>query len=184
MENHELNESIEGENITSPESNEVKIDAELVEDVEDTAFEQLENELKDAKDKYVRLVAEFENFKKRKNKEISDLIRNAGEDVMKALLEVMDDYDRAQEQLTKSENVTALKEGIDLIFSKMLSTFKAKGLKEMEAKGLDFDADLHEAIAEIPAAAAEMEGKVLDVVQKGYFLNDKIIRHAKVVVAK
>ncbi len=144
----------------------------------------IEQENKDLKDKYVRLIAEFENYKKRKNKEISDLIRNAGEDVMKSLLEVMDDYDRAQEQLNKSEDVTSLKEGVDLIFTKMLAIFKSKGLKEMEAQGVAFDPDFHEAIAEFPAASPELEGTVFDVVQKGYLLNDKIIRHAKVVIAK
>jgi len=103
---------------------------------------------------------------------------------MKALLEVVDDYDRASEQLEKSENVTALKEGVGLIFNKMVHVFKTKGLTEMESTGKEFNADLHEAIAEIPAATAEMAGKVIDTVQKGYFLNDKIIRHAKVVVGK
>lgn len=135
-------------------------------------------------DKYTRLVAEFDNYRKRTAKEMGDVIKSAGKDMMVALLEVLDDYDRAKDQLEKSENVAALKEGVDLIFSKMASVFKNKGLEEMESTGKDFDADFHEAIAEIPAPTPELTDKVIDTVQKGYMLNGKIIRHAKVVVGK
>src|SRR5690606_39056388 len=130
--------------------------------------------------KYARLAAEFDNYRKRTSKEVSDIIKSAGKDVMMSLLEVLDDYDRAKDQLDKSENVTALKEGIDLIFNKMTNVFKSKGLEEMKSTGEDFNADLHEAIAEIPAPAPELTNKVMDTVQKGYLLNGKIIRHAKV----
>lgn len=135
-------------------------------------------------DKYARLAAEFDNYRKRTSKEVSDIIKSAGKDVMLSLLEILDDYDRAKDQLSKSENVTALKEGIDLIFNKMANVFKGKGLEEMKSTGESFDADLHEAIAEIPAPAPEMINRIIDTVQKGYLLNGKIIRHAKVVVGK
>lgn len=135
-------------------------------------------------DKYARLAAEFDNFRKRTNKEISEIIKNGGKDLMISLLEVLDDYDRAKDQLEKSDNVAALKEGVDLVFGKLVTTMKAKGLQEMQATGEIFDADNHEAIAEIPAPTPEMADKVIDTVQKGYLLNGKIIRHAKVVVGK
>lgn len=153
-------------------------------DAQDVQEETVESLKQHWNDKYARLAAEFDNYRKRTSKEVSDIIKSAGKDVMLSLLEILDDYDRAKDQLSKSENVTALKEGIDLIFNKMANVFKGKGLEEMKSTGEDFNADLHEAIAEIPAPAPELVNKVIDTVQKGYLLNGKIIRHAKVVVGK
>lgn len=151
---------------------------------EEDKVQQLENQLKEANDRYLRLVAEFDNFRKRNAKERIELIKSAGEDIIKSLLDVVDDSDRAAKQLETSEDLTLIKEGINLVFSKMKNTLQAKGLKAMESKEQDFDTELHEAITEIPAPTDALKGKVLDEVQKGYYLNDKIIRHAKVVVGK
>lgn len=177
------------EHVNPEELNEqVNMEAEASEDKAvhepDVQEETVESVKQHWNDKYARLAAEFDNYRKRTSKEVSDIIKSAGKDVMLSLLEILDDYDRAKGQLSKSENVAALKEGIDLIFNKMANVFKGKGLEEMHSTGEDFNADLHEAIAEIPAPAPELINKVIDTVQKGYLLNGKIIRHAKVVVGK
>jgi len=151
---------------------------------EDDRVQQLEHELKESNDKYVRLVAEFDNFRKRNAKERIELIKNAGEDVIKALLDVLDDSERATKQMETSEDLNQIKEGIYLVFNKLKNALQQKGLKAMESKEQEFDTELHEAITEIPAPTEALKGKVLDEVQKGYYLNDKIIRHAKVVVGK
>lgn len=140
--------------------------------------------LKEMTDKYLRLVAEFDNFKKRNARERNELIKNAGEDIIKSLLEVLDDAGRAEEQFEKARDVSALKAGLDLIFGKLKTILKNKGLVTMESIGAEFNPELHEAITEIPAPGEDLKGKVVDEVQKGYYLNDKIIRHAKVVVGK
>jgi molecular chaperone GrpE len=150
----------------------------------DEKVQQLEADLKEMNDKYLRLVAEFDNFRKRNAKEKIELTKSAGEEVMKALLDVVDDSDRAVQQLEVSEDVALIKEGVSLVFNKLKNTLQSKGLKAMESIGQDFDTELHEAITEIPAPKEEMKGKVIDEVQKGYYLNDKIIRHAKVIVGK
>jgi len=147
-------------------------------------LEQLQLDLTEQNDKYLRLMAEFENFKRRTAKERIDLIQTAGKDVIVSMLEVLDDCDRAEKQLNTSDNIALQKEGIQLVFNKVRSTLQAKGLKAMESINADFDVELHEAITEIPAPNAKMVGKVVDEVTKGYFLNDKIIRFAKVVVGK
>lgn len=148
---------------------------------ESTKFQQ---EAAEWKDKYLRLVAEFDNFRKRNAKERIELVQTAGKDVIVSLLEVLDDLERAQKQLETSSDTTAIKEGVLLVFNKLKNTLQAKGLKPMVSSGQDFNPDLHEAITEIPAPSKQLEGKVLDEVQKGYYLNDKIIRFAKVVVGK
>jgi len=130
------------------------------------------------------LLAEFENFKRRTAKERIDLIQTAGKDVIVSLLDVLDDCDRAEKQLNTSDDIAVLREGIQLVFNKIRSTMQAKGLVAMESVNKDFNVELHEAITEIPAANNKMKGKVVDEVTKGYFLNDKIIRFAKVVVGK
>jgi molecular chaperone GrpE len=139
-------------------------------------------ELNEWKDKHLRLVAEFENFKRRNAKERVELIQTAGKEVIQSLLDVLDDCDRAQKQLEASATEAALKEGLLLVFNKLRHTLQQRGLKQMETLQADFNADLHEAITEIPAPSEEWKGKVVDEVMKGYYLNDKIIRHAKVVV--
>jgi len=144
---------------------------------------RLKSELQDFKEKYLRLVAEFDNFRKRTAREKLDTIQTASKDVIVSLLEIVDDADRAQQQLAGSSESDEIKKGILLVFNKLRNVLQSKGLKAMDAKGKDFDPDLHEAIAEVDAGKG-MKGKVVDVVQNGYYLNDKIIRFAKVVVGK
>ena len=151
---------------------------------DESTLEKAKEDLQEAKDKYLRLAAEFENFKRRTSKERMELIQTAGRDVIADMLEVMDDYDRAEKQLETSEDIPQVKEGVALIFNKLKNKLQARGLKAMDCIGKDFDVDLHEAITEIPATSRELKGKVVDEVVKGYYLNDKIIRHAKVVVGK
>ncbi|MBM3432525.1 MAG: nucleotide exchange factor GrpE [Bacteroidetes bacterium] len=139
-------------------------------------------ELNECKDKHLRLVAEFENFKRRNAKERVELTQTAGKEIIQSLLDVLDDCDRAQKQLESTETDTALKEGVMLVFNKLRSTLQHRGLKQMETLHTDFNADLHEAISEMPAPTDELKGKVLTELMKGYYLNEKIIRHARVVV--
>jgi molecular chaperone GrpE len=147
-------------------------------------LDQLQADLADQKDKYLRLMAEFENFKRRTAKERVDLIQTAGKDVIVSLLDVMDDCDRAEKQLNGSDDIAVQKEGIQLVFNKIRATLQAKGLKAMESIDQPFNVELHEAITEVPVPDASKKGKVIDEVTKGYYLNDKIIRFAKVVVGK
>ena len=157
----------------------------LNEDVpEDSEADKLREELNEVKDKYVRLVAEFENFRKRNAKERLELTQTAGKDIIQSLLDVLDDSDRAAKQLETSEDIATIREGISLVFNKLHHTLQQKGLKVMDSMGQEFNPDMHEAITEIPAQSEDMVGKVVDVVQQGYYLNDKLIRYAKVVVGK
>jgi molecular chaperone GrpE len=157
---------------------------------EESEVEKLKAEIEDLKqknsefnDKYLRQVAEFDNFRRRNAKERVELIQTAGKDVITDLLVVLDDSERAQKQMETTDDIDQLKEGVQLVFSKLRNTLSGKGLKPMETVGQEFNPDLHEAITESPAGE-EMKGKIVDEVQKGYYLNDKIIRHAKVVVGK
>lgn len=145
--------------------------------------EKLQAELEEQKDKYLRLFAEFDNYKRRTAKERIELFQTAGKDVIISLLEVMDDCDRAEKQMQKSDDVASIKEGISLVFGKLRNTLTNKGLKPMQSVNTEFDVEKHEAITEVPAVDG-MKGKVVDEVEKGYYLNDKIIRFAKVVVGK
>lgn len=151
---------------------------------EESDVAKLEAELSEQKDKYLRLMAEFDNFRRRTAKERLELIQTAGKDVIVSLLDVLDDCDRAEKQLQGSEDIAAQKEGVLLVFNKLRNNLQQKGVKVMESVNTDFDVEKHEAITEIPAPTEEMKGKVIDEVTKGYFLNDKIIRFAKVVVGK
>ncbi|MEK0422812.1 MAG: hypothetical protein RLZ95_722 [Bacteroidota bacterium] len=147
-------------------------------------LDQLKADLADQKDKYLRLMAEFENYKRRTAKERMELIQTAGKDVIVSLLDVLDDCDRAEKQLNTTDDIAVQKEGIQLVFNKIRSTMQAKGLSPMESIGKDFDAEFHEAITEVPVPDEKLKGKVIDEVTKGYALNEKIIRFAKVVVGK
>ena len=147
-------------------------------------LDQLKADFADQKDKYLRLMAEFENFRRRTAKERLDLIQTAGKDVIVSMLEVMDDCDRAEKQLNSSDDIAVQKEGIQLVFNKVRSTLQSKGVTAMESLHKDFNVELHEAITEIPVTDNKKKGKVVDEITKGYFLNDKIIRFAKVVVGK
>ena len=151
---------------------------------EESVSEKLREELEEAKDKYLRKVAEFDNARRRHARERIELIQTAGKEVITDLLDVLDDCERAQKQLEASDEAAGVKEGVMLVFNKLRNTLQARGLKPMEALHQDFDPDLHEAVTEIPAPSASLKGKVVDELVKGYYLNDKIIRHAKVVVGK
>ncbi len=150
---------------------------------EESEIEKLRQQLDDMNDRYLRLVAEFDNFKRRNAKERMELIQTAGKDVITDLLEVLDDSERAQKQMETTDDVQHVKEGVQLVFTKLRNTLAAKGLKPIESLHKDFNVDLHEAVSEIDAGE-EMKGKVVAEIQKGYYLNDKIIRFAKVVVGK
>jgi molecular chaperone GrpE len=146
--------------------------------------EELRIELQEQKDKFIRLYAEFDNYKRRNARERVELIQTAGREVITALLEVLDDCDRAEKQLNKSDNLDQVREGIQLVFNKLRNSLHARGLKEMKSVGEAFNPDFHEAITEIPVTDPAMEGRIVDEVEKGYYLNDKIIRFSKVVVGK
>ena len=140
------------------------------------------SELAELKDKYIRLYADFENLRRRTAKEKLELVSTATEGLMVALIPVLDDFGRALKSAETTSDIDALKEGVQLIFNKFYKVLESKGLKPMEAQGQVFDADLHESIAQFPAPSSDQKGKVIDEVEKGYFLNDKVIRFAKVVV--
>jgi molecular chaperone GrpE len=150
---------------------------------EENEISELKAEIDSLKDKVLRQAAEFENFKRRNARERIELIQTAGKDVITELLVVLDDSERASEQMEKTDDIKLVREGVQLVFSKFKNILTAKGLKPMDAKGKDFNPDLHEAITEIDAGE-KMKGKVVDEIQKGYYLNEKIIRFAKVVVGK
>ncbi len=145
--------------------------------------EALKQQLEEMKDKYMRLFAEFENYKRRTLKEKADWFKSAAEDTMAALLPILDDFDRARKFAKENDN-EGWSEGMELLYQKLYSILKSKGLEPMDTTGEAFNPELHNAITEIPAPAEDMKGKVVDTVEKGYRLNDKIIRHAKVVVGK
>lgn len=141
-------------------------------------------ELEEMKDKHLRLQAEFENYRRRTLKEKADLISTAGEKVLVNLLPVIDDLDRALESTASAQDVNAVREGLELIVNKFQNFLKNNGVAEIEAKNQDFDADKHEAVTKFPAPSEDMKGKVIDVVQKGYTINGKVMRYAKVVVGE
>jgi len=147
-------------------------------------LDQMKEDLADQKDKYLRLMAEFENFRRRTAKERLDLIQTAGKDVIVSMLDVLDDCDRAEKQLNSADDISVQKEGIQLVFNKVRSTLQSKGVTAMESLHKDFNVELHEAITEVPVTDNKQKGKVVDEITKGYLLNDKIIRFAKVVVGK
>lgn len=151
---------------------------------EDAKSSDMADEASEWKDKYLRLVAEFDNYRKRTLREKMDLIASGGEDVIKSLLAIMDDIDRALDAMTKSDDIEAIRQGIVLIHQKLIDTLHAKGVEEISAIGQELDTDLHEAVAKFPVAEEEKKGKVIDVVQKGYKLKDKVVRFAKVVVGE
>ncbi len=166
------------ENTTENNINEVESAAEL------TVEEQLQEDLAKEKDKFLRLFAEFENYKKRTTKERIDLFKTANQEVLQAMLPVLDDFDRAMTQISKTEDEVLLK-GVELIHEKLKSTLVAKGLEQVELKaGDDFNADFAEAITQIPAPTDDLKGKIVDVIEKGYKLGDKIIRFPKVVIGQ
>ncbi len=164
--------------------NEAQTETEAQEEEEDlTPEEKLEIELAEAKDKYLRLYSEFENFRRRNAKERIDLIKTASSDLMTELLPIVDDFERANMANEKQEDIDVVKEGFGLIHNKLVKSLESKGLKLMETeKGTDFDADLHEAVTQFPVEEEDLKGKIIDTVEKGYYLGERVIRFAKVVI--
>jgi molecular chaperone GrpE len=150
----------------------------------DAELMKLEAELQEQKDKYLRLFAEFDNYKRRSSRERMELIQTAGKEVITSLLDVLDDCDRAEKQLQQRRDIDEIREGILLVFNKLRAVLQSKGLRPMESVHTEFDTNKHEAISEIPAPTPDLKGKVIDEVTPGYYLNDKIIRFAKVIVGK
>jgi molecular chaperone GrpE len=182
---------MEEKDVISPENEQININADadvpgnthLSNPEGEEVMEKLQAEVEEQKDKYLRLVAEFDNYKRRTAKERMELIQTAGKEVISSLLEVMDDCDRAEKQLNEAGDIETQKEGIRLVFNKLRSTLQSKGLAAMESINSDFDVEKHEAITEVDVPE-NMKGKVVDEIEKGYYLNNKIIRFAKVVVGK
>lgn len=177
----------------TPEQQKVKTDQQDVANemsTDDTAqqiaadIENLNQEVSDLKDKNLRLMAEFDNFRKRSIKERSDLIKYAGEEVLKKVLPLIDDFERALQAMETAEDVKAVKEGVDLIYSKFMSFLSENGVSVIPTEKEAFNTDLHEAVTTFPAPSDEMKGKIIDCVSKGYTLNEKVIRYAKVVVGE
>ncbi len=153
-------------------------------EAEAASADKIAQEIQDWHDKYLRLSAEFDNYRKRTIKEKADLLRLANEDLLKDILSVVDDFERGIETIDKSQDLDALRAGIHLIYNKFNDFIKQKGLKEIESMEKPFDIDFHEAVTKIPAPSAKLKGKVVDVIEKGYILNEKVIRYAKVVVGE
>lgn len=148
----------------------------------ESRLEAAETKIAELQDKYLRQAAEFDNYRKRTIKEKADLILNGAEKTITAILPILDDMERALKNMEKAEDVAAVKQGVDLIFQKFIKILGEQGVKKIETENADFNTDLHEAIAQVPAPSDEMKGKVIDCVKNGYTLNEKVIRHAQVAV--
>ncbi len=183
MSEQNINEELENENLQdNVQDTENNSDQKENETVGKSELEIVKEQLAKEKDQYLRLFAEFDNFKKRTSRERIDTFKTANKEVITSLLPVLDDFGRALNQIQKSEDDT-LYQGVELISNKLTETLRAKGLKEMEVKaGDDFNTDFHEAITQIPAPTEDLKGKIVDVVETGYLLNDVVVRYAKVVV--
>jgi molecular chaperone GrpE len=178
-EEKEVTEEILSEDVTS----EVNIDQEEVEAAPELSeTEKLQGEVLELKDKFLRLQAEFDNFRRRTAKERLELIQTASKDLVSNLIPVLDDFERANKNMETATDVQAIKEGIDLVYSKFYKVLEAKGLKPMNSTGETFNPEIHEAITQIPAPSKNLVGKVVDEVEKGYYLNDTVVRFAKVVI--
>ena len=183
MEEEEQNAaaSEETENVASSEASE---NSETPENVEVDPIEKAQAEIEELKDKYLRSVAEFDNYRKRTLKEKAELILNGGEKAVSAILPIIDDMERAIENGAKTDDPAVLREGMELIYNKMMKALEGLGVKKIETDGADFNTDIHEAVAMVPGMGDDKKGKVIDCLQAGYQLNDKVIRHAKVAVGQ
>ncbi len=150
------------------------------EKVEPTA----EEKIKELNDKYLRLYSEFDNYRRRTAKERLDLLKNASEEIMQDLLPILDDFERAAKAMSESDDIKSIREGLDLVHHKFKNTLENKGLKKFKAVGKSFDPDFHEAVTKIPAPKKKLKGKIVDVIEEGYMINDKVLRYAKVVVGE
>ncbi|MDO7171479.1 nucleotide exchange factor GrpE [Mariniflexile sp. AS56] len=183
MSKKEKANDIEKEQLDAVQSETVEVEEQVVE--EQTVEEKLQSELKQEKDKFLRLFAEFENYKRRTSKERMELFSTASEDVMKTLLPILDDFERALSHSDDDKEAEALRKGVLLIYNKLISTLEQKGLKVVAVeKGEVFNADNHEAITQIPAPTDDLKGKIIDVIEKGYKLGEKVIRFPKVVIGQ
>ena len=175
--------NIDKEQVETTQAETVEVEEQVTE--EQTKEEKLEAELKQEKDKFLRLFAEFENYKRRTSKERIELFSTASEDVMKTLLPVLDDFERALTHIEEDKEAEELRKGVLLIYQKLIKTLEQKGLKAIEVnKGDAFNADNHEAITQIPAPSDDLKGKIIDIVEKGYLLGEKVIRFPKVVIGQ
>lgn len=189
IKNEKINEGIVNEGVeeiqqTSDEQKEIKETEEPRELTPEEKITELEKQIEELKKQQLYKVAEFDNFRKRVMQEKAELIKNGGSKVITTLLPVIDDLERAQQNMDKYEDVAAVKEGVNLIIDKFFKLLAQEGLKKMEAVGQPFDSDLHEAIAMVPGQPEDLKGKVMDCMIAGYILNDKVIRYAKVAVAE
>jgi len=153
-----------------------------IQNKEQDPLAELQSKYDELNDKYLRLYSDFDNFRRRTAKERIDLLKSGGEDIFKVLLPVLDDFERAMKNMETAQDVPSVKQGVELIYHKLFKEMSNKGLKKMETIGQPFDSDFHEALTQIPAPSEKMKNKVVDEMEKGYFLNDKVIRFAKVVV--
>lgn len=196
MENTEQQEKdvkIDAEQTQQPESEQAETDSKKAkkcrkqkkeDEAKDKELEELKAQAEEQKDRYLRLSAEFDNYRKRTLKERSDLLKTASGDTLSGMLPVLDDLERAMASMEKATDVSAVLEGVKLIYSKLQEFLKNKGVVEIDAMNQVFDTDLHEALTKIPAPSEDMKGKVVDVIQKGYKIEGKVIRYAKVVVGE
>lgn len=175
LENIVIDETTADEQVISEESQQEKANFEAV-------VSELNLKIADINDKHLRLSAEFDNYRKRTLKEKMELTKTAGEGILKGILPVVDDFERAMLHMEDAKDIQALKDGVGLIYNKFKDFLAAQGIKEIDSKEKEFDTDLHEAITKIPAPTEAMKGKVIDCVEKGYLLNEKVIRFSKVVV--
>ena len=196
MENTEQEEKevkVEGEPVAQPETDEADNDSKKSkksrrqrreDEAKDKEIEELKTQVEEQKDRYLRLSAEFDNYRKRTLKERSDMLKTVNGDTLSGMLPVLDDLERAMQSMEKATDVAAVREGVVLIYSKLQEFLKNKGVVEIDAMNQVFDTDLHEAITKIPAPSEDLKGKVVDVIQKGYKIDTKVIRYAKVVVGE
>ena len=188
-ENENVNENANEETM-NPEDSEVQETAEDLEGTEEAENEEedelsnLKSQVSNLQDKYLRSVAEFDNYRKRTMKEKTELVLNGGANAIKAILPVLDDMERAIENGTKTEDPQVLREGMELIYQKFQKTLEGLGVKKIDTENADFDVDIHEAVAMVPGMGDDKKGKVIDCLQQGYKMNDKVIRHAKVAVGQ
>ena len=181
----EQEEKVNGEELQDQTEPQPEKEAEEEEEAPEEKKEPTtEEKLAELQDRYLRLSAEYDNFRKRTLKEKIELQRSANEGLLSALLTVADDFDRALQSVEEAMDVEAVKEGLHLISGKFTGFLQQQGVKEIEAEKKEFDTDLHEAITKIPAPSKKLKGKVVDVIQKGYYLNDKVLRYAKVVIGE
>jgi len=167
----------------SDELNEILIEDEITPSADETISE-LELKVNEWQDKYIRISAEFDNYRKRTLKEKSDLLKYGSEDALKSLIPVIDDFERGMKSIDQAQDMNSVKEGMLLIYNKFREYLNQRSIKEIEALNLDFNVDVHEAITKIPVEDKSLSGKIVDVVEKGYYLHDKVIRFSKVVVAE